>query len=272
MYAFLDLVSSNIVATASQVDISAKHGFITLREDGDIQSTNATNKTPLRVVAAEKQLNRVLLSLEYAPAQDWFGWDVIDVTLTDHGHEGLDANPEPQEYKIYLAVAAINDAPALNVVGLGETQILDQESPLGDDVGDAFLVSSQEDIVTVVTGISVCDVDYEVSGVGYSQLDEFDVTAESLGEGCGSEGPTFQLGMELSVSCTYGLLALNDKQGGLFYEKGGLDARNDSFIVFGTLTDVNDVLSRGIVYTPLDNWSGTDVIKVSEQWREHAVE
>lgn len=215
------------------------------------------------MVATQKRLNHVLLSLEYAPAQDWYGWDVIDVTITDHGHEGLNAIPEAQEYKIYLAVAAINDAPALTVVGLEETQILDKEAPLGDEVGDAFLVSSQEDTVAVVTGISVWDVDYEISGVSCSRLDEFDVTAESFGEGCGPGETPVQLGIELSVSCTYGLLALSGKQEELFYEEGGLDARNDSFVMFGTLTDVNDALSRGIVYTPLGNWSGTDVIKVS---------
>lgn len=188
---------------------------------------------------------------------------MIDVTVTDYSHEGLDANPETQEYKIYLAVAAINDAPTLNVVGLEETQIFDKESPLGDEVGDAFLVSSQEDTVTVITEISVWDVDYETSGVSCGQLDEFDVTTESLGEGCGSGAPPVQLGMELSVSCTYGLLALSGRQGGLFYEEGDVDARKDSLTVFGTLTDVNDALSRGIVYTPLEKWSGVDVIKVS---------
>ena len=246
-----------------QVETSAIHGYITLREDGGVKSTNATSKAPVRVKGTKGEVNNALLSMEYVSAQDWHGLDRIDVIVTDYGHDGMEPYDEPQAYSIHILVAAVNDAPVLNVVGLNKVQVVDEEElPFGDEARDAFLVSVLEDASAVVTGISIWDADFKASGVNFSQQDGTDAATNTDSRVQASETLTVHPRVEISLSCTHGMLALGGVYGGSFAEEKNLEDGVDTLSLVGTLANVNAVLSEGIVYTPVENWSGIDVIKV----------
>lgn len=247
---------------AVQVDISAKHGLISITEEGRERSSNETLHSFVRVSGTSWQVNAALLSMKYISSHNWHGWDKIQVVITDLGYEGLEATSEAQSYDIHLSVAAINDPPIIGVDGFNVTLVLDTQSTAANPTASAFLVSAMEDTVTVVTGVRVWDVDIPEEGGILSRPGEFLIATNSNGAGNGLGRLALNPKIRLSVTCTYGQISLGGGHAGLVAEEGDLDTGERVLIVVGSLSHINEALSEGIIYTPQQNWSGLDVVEV----------
>lgn len=249
-----------------QVDISSQHGYITIMEEGVETATSNASVSTVRISGTAWKVNTALRSVEYISAKDWHGWDRIDVVVADLGYDDFEATTVPQTYSLHTSVAAVNDAPVVEAVGLDTVYILDWESPSGDDIISAFLVTVLEDTAKVITGISISDVDTENAGVALNRPYGFSGTADSGGRGDIFGGLALHPKVKLSISCTYGLLSLSGAHGGLVVEEGDLDAEGKILTVIGTLSNVNTAMEDGILYAPQGDWSGIDVVKVSATW------
>lgn len=245
-----------------QVDLSAQHGFVTLTEETGLNS-RVVGGSPTSVSGYPWQVNADLRSMVYVSDEDWHGWDKISVTVTDLGYDGVQPNTEPQTYHLHLSVAAVNDAPLLEVADFEVVTIVDGEPSSGAEAASAFLIPAEEDTVRVIPGVTVSDVDTKAEGALLNRPDGFFGTVSTDGMGNGLELLAVQPKVGLSLSCAYGLLALGGGHGGLEAEEGDLDGGGQTFSVAGTLDNVNDALMEGIVYTPSADWSGIDVVKVN---------
>lgn len=247
-----------------QVDIHAQHGFVTLTEETGLNSRTVAG-SPTSVSGSPWQVNAALRSMVYVSAEDWHGWDKISVTITDLGYDGVQPNTEPQTYHLHLSVAAVNDAPILEVADFELVTMVDGESSSGAETSSAFLVPAEEDTVRVIPGVTVTDIDTKAEGLLLSRPDGYFGTLSTDGTGNGVELLAVEPKVELSLSCAYGFLALGGGHGGLETEDGDLDGGGQTLSVIGTLVHINDALIEGIVYTPDTDWSGIDVVKVN--WR-----
>ncbi|CAN0477421.1 unnamed protein product, partial [Scytosiphon promiscuus] len=181
-------------------------------------------------------VNAVLQSLTYVSAEDWHGWDKISITVAALGFDGVELTAEPSTYVVYLSVAAVNDAPVVEVTGFTAIDILDGESTSEDGVISAFLVPTPEDTARIISSVTISDVD--------------------------SVASLSPPNVELSLSCTYGLLALGGDQGGLEVEAGDSDDGGQTLTLVGSLSNINAAMAEGMVYTPPLDWSGMDMVKV----------
>lgn len=199
----------------------------------------------------------------YVSAEDWHGWDKISITVTDLGYDGVQPNTEPETYYLYLSVAAVNDAPLLEAAGFEVVAIVDGESSSGDETAFAFYVPAEEDTVSVITGVTVSDVDTKAEGAFLSRPDGFFGTVSTDGKGNGAELLAVEPKVALSLSCAFGLLALGGGYGGLEIEEGDLGGGGQTLSMTGSLFNINAALIEGILYTPNANWNGIDVVEVN---------
>lgn len=197
----------------------------------------------------------------YVSAKDWHGWDKIHVTVADFGNN-LEATAESKVYYLYLSVAAVNDAPTIEVIGFDTTHILDLESLSGGETASVFHASTPEDTVRVITGVAISDVDTDAGNFSQSRPTGFFGTIDASGKGNGVGLLALHPEIELYISCTYGLLTLSGGHGGLVIEEGDLGAGGQSLTVIGTISAINSALIEGIIYTPEDDWSGIDLLEV----------
>lgn len=246
-----------------QVDISAKHGFVTLTQEHNGFTSSAVNETRTTVSGALWQVNAALRSMEYVSAADWHGWDKISIVVTDLGYDGVQAKTESETYYLHISVAAVNDAPVLEAAGYDAITIVDEESTSSYETASAFLVEAQEDTVAVITGVTVSDVDTNAEGLFLNRPDGFFATLSTDGVGNGVELLAVEPKVELSLSCAYGGLAVSAKRGGLELEEGDLDGVGKILSVTGILSNINAALAGGIIYTPSADWNGIDVVEVS---------
>lgn len=208
------------------------------------------------------QVNEALLAMEYVPAQDWHGWDKIEVIVSEINDNTVDAAIEPQAYNLHLSVAAVNDAPVLEVAGFSLTQIIDSGSQSRNDTISAFLVPLLEDSPLDITGVKVWDVDTEATGGSLNRPDGFFGTGSADGRGDGSGMLALYPEMKVSISCTYGMIGLGGEYAGLVGDEQDLDTGGGTLTVFGTVSHINAALLEGIRYIPLENWSGIDLMEV----------
>lgn len=245
------------------MEILARHGFITLTEDGNMTSSATASTNSVGTMGTPWQVNEALLSVVYVSAKDWHGWDKITITVTDLGYDGLQPIAGPTTYNLHLSVAAINDAPILEVFGFTAVNVSNQESPSSGEETSAFLVSTPEDTARTISGVVISDVDTAATGTYLGRPDGFFGTGRTDSKGDGVGMLAFQPKLELKLSCTYGLLALGGEHAGLVAEEGELGARGKTLTVVGTLSSLNAAMAEGIVYTPEENWGGIDVVEVS---------
>lgn len=191
--------------------------------------------------------------MEYVPTQDWHGWDKIYVTVSEFDGNTVDGATEPQSYSLNLFVAAVNDAPAIEVTGFSLTEIIDSESQSTNETISAFLVPLLEDTPLDVTGVKIWDVDTEATGASLNRPDGAFGTAAP---GMLALNPE----MNVSFSCTYGMVALGGEYAGLVPDER--DTGGGILTVVGTISSINDVLLEGISYIPSENWSGIDLMEV----------
>lgn len=242
--------------------MSAKHGSVTFVQEESGLASDAASKSPTRVSGFYWQVNAALRSVMYVSAKDWHGWDKISITVTDLGHDDFQPDTEPSTYELHLSVAAVNDGPVLEAADFEPVTLIDAESPSGNESFAAFLVPAQEDNARVITTVAVSDVDTNAEGAFLSRPDGFLGTVITDGMGNGAELLAVNPKIALSLSCEYGLLAFGEQRGGLVAEEGVLDGVGQMLTVIGTISNVNDALAEGIVYTPSENWNGIDVIEV----------
>lgn len=200
--------------------------------------------------------------MEYVSAADWHGWDKISIVVTDLGYDDVQPSNEGETHYLHISVAAINDAPVLEVGDFEAITIVDEESPSGDETTSAFLVPAQEDAVTVIAGVMVSDVDTKAEGLFLNRPDGFVATLSADGMGNGAEMLAVEPKIALSLSCTYGSLALGPESGGLVAGDGDLDGGGKMLSVTGKISNINAALVEGIIYTPSANWNGIDVVEV----------
>lgn len=246
------------------MDLSAKHGRISVTEEGRERSSDSASQSSVRVSGTSWQVNAVLLSMEYIAPQDWYGWDKIYVAVTDLGHSSRDTTIDVRTYEIALSVAAINDPPVIEINGFDLTLASDTESGATDSTTSAFLVPSKEDTVAVVTGVRVSDVDITSDGGILSRPDGFLLVVDSNGAGNGVELLASNPRIRLSISSTYGQISLGGEHAGLVAEVGDLDTGEQLLIVVGALHHINEALSEGIIYKPKQDWSGIDMVEVRQ--------
>lgn len=250
------------------MNISIQHGSVAITEEGKEKTSDSGRSSPLSVSGCPWEVNAALLSLTYVSAEDWHGWDKISISVTDLGFDGLEPAAEPSTYVIYLSVAAVNDAPVMEVTGFTDIDILDGESASGDDgILSAFLVPTSEDTPRIISSVTISDVDTAAAGLAsLSPPDVFFGAAGGTGRGDGEGMLALHPKVEVSISCTYGLLALGGDHGGLEVEEGTLDDGGQTLTLVGSLSNVNAAMAEGIVYTPQLDWSGMDMVKVRSSW------
>lgn len=242
------------------MSISAQEGSVAITEEGKGKRSNGLS--PVSFSGCPWEVNAVLQSLTYMSAEDWHGWDTISITVTDLGFGGLEPTAEPNTYAIYMSVAAVNDAPVLEITGFTVINVLDRESASGDEIISAFLVPTSEDTARIISSVTISDVDTAVAGASLSRPDVFSGTAGGNGRGDGEGMLALYPKVELSLSCTYGLLELGGGHGGLEIEEGDLDNGGHTLTLVGSLSNINEAMEEGIVYTPQPGWSGMDMVKV----------
>lgn len=221
-----------------------------------------TERSVINLSGTVWRVNAALLSTEYVSAMDWHGWDKVEVTITDLGYDGL-LMAEPTTRSLHLLVAAVNDAPVIEVTSYESVRIVDKESSLTDEAPSAFLVPAAEDTVTVITEVSISDVDAEVAQSSLSRRDRFSGMIHADGDGVGLRNLAVMPRIEIMLSCTYGLVALGGEQEGLLTTNASIQAGEQRLTVVDTLSNINKAMSEGIVYTPAENWNGIDMIEVS---------
>lgn len=241
------------------MNISAEQGSIAITQQGQDNTSNNTRLLPVSVFGCPWEVNAALQSLTYVSAEDWHGWDKISITVADLGFDGVELTAEPSTYVVYLSVAAVNDAPVVEVTGFTAIDILDGESTSGDGVISAFLVPTIEDTARIISGVTISDVD---SVASLSPPNVFFGTVGGTGRGGGEGMLALHPKVELSLSCTYGLLALSGDQGGLEVEAGDSDDGGQTLTLVGSLLNINAAMAEGMVYTPPLDWSGMDMVKV----------
>ena len=241
------------------MNISAEQGSVAITQQGKEKTSNNARLSPVSVFGCPWEVNAVLQSLTYVSAEDWHGWDKIVVTVTDLGFYGVEQTAEPSTYVIYLSVAAVNDAPVVEVEGFTAVDILDGESSSGGGIIPAFLVPAQEDTDRTIYSVTISDVD---SSASLSPPDVFFGTVGSTGRGDGEGIFALHPKVELSLSCTYGLLALGGDRGGLVIEEGYSDDGGQTMTLVGSLSKINAAMAEGMVYTPQLDWNGMDTVKV----------
>lgn len=241
------------------MNISAEQGSVAITQQGQDYTSNNDRLLPVSVFGCPWEVNAVLQSLTYVSAEDWHGWDKISITVADLGFDGVELTAEPSTYVVYLSVAAVNDAPVVEVTGFTAIDILDGESTSGDGVISAFLVPTPEDTARIISSVTISDVD---SVASLSPPNVFFGTVGGTGRGDGEGMLALHPKVELSLSCTYGLLALGGDQGGLEVEAGDSDDGGQTLTLVGSLSNINAAMAEGMVYTPPLDWSGMDMVKV----------
>lgn len=249
------------------MSISAQEGSVAITEEG--KGKMSTKSSPVSFSGCPWEVNAVFQSLTYASAEDWHGWDKVIITVTDLGFDDLEPTPEPKTYVIYLSVAAVNDAPVVEISGFTVIDVLDRESASGDEIVSAFLVPASEDTSTTISSVTISDVDIAAAGASWSRPDVFFGTAGGHGRGDGEGMLALHPKVEVSLACTYGLLSLGGDHGGLEIEEGGgEDDGGTTLTVVGSLSNINGAMVEGIVYTPQPDWSGTDMVQVGASWNK----
>ncbi|CAM9224731.1 unnamed protein product, partial [Ectocarpus fasciculatus] len=246
-----------------QVEVSAKHGFVTLSGETAGLVSDGVIGTPAIVSGTSWQVNAGLRSLVYVSAEDWHGWDKMSITVTDLGDDSLQTPTEPVTYYLHVSVAAVNDAPVFTSMGFEEVTLVDAESSLGDEQTSALLVSAQEDTVRIISGVSIWDVDTMAERALLNRPDGFFGTVSTDGMGNGAELLAVEPKVSLSLSCSYGSLGLVGEYGGLEVVEGELDSSGQILSVTGALSNINAALMEGIAYTPSSDWNGIDVVEVA---------
>lgn len=244
------------------MNISAEHGSVVITQQGKEKTSNNAHLSPVSVFGCPWEVNAVLQSLKYVSAKDWHGWDKIIVTVTDLGFYGVEPTTEYSTYAIYLSVEAVNDAPVVEVKGFTAIDILDGESSSGGGTISAFLVPTQEDTAIIIYSVIISDVD---SAASLSPSSVF-LTASGTGRGDGEGRLALHPKVELSLSCTYGMLALGGDHGGLVIEEGYSDDGGQALTLVGSLSNINAAMAEGMVYTPQLDWSGMEMVKVRQSW------
>ena len=242
--------------------ISTEQGSVAITQQGKENKSNSTRSSPVSVFGYPWEVNAALQSLTYVSAEDWHGWDKISITVTDLGFDGVQQTAEPSTYVIYLSVAAVNDAPAVGITGFTVIDIFDRESTSGDGIITAFLVPTTEDTARTISSVTISDVDSAAVGASLSPPDIFFGTGGGAGRGDGGTMLALHPKVELSLSCTYGLLALGGDNGGLVVEEGDWGDGGQTLTLVGSLSNINAAMVEGIVYTPQLDWSGMDIVKV----------
>lgn len=244
------------------MELSAKHGFVTLTGEIAGMVSDGVIGTPAIVSGTSWQVNAGLRSLVYVSAEDWHGWDRISITVTDLGDDSLQMPADPMTYYLHVSVAAVNDAPVFTAAGFEEVALVDGESSPGDEQTSALLVLAEEDTVRIISSVSIWDVDTKAERVLLNRPDGFFGTVSTDGMGNGAELLAVEPKVALSLSCTYGSLGLGGGHGGLEVVEGDLDSGGQILSVTGALSNINAALMEGIVYTPSSDWNGIDVVEV----------
>ena len=199
-----------------QITLSADNGTLTLDPvgvltftdgDGDADSTMTFRGTL-------DDVNATLATLQYQSNLNYNGPDTVTVTANDLGNTGT-GGPLTDTKTIDLTVQAVNDAP-VNTVPTSEM---------------AF-----EDVATVISGISVSDVD--------------------ANEGSGQ--------LEVTLSVDQGVLTVN---AGVIGGLTGTDITGSgtgTVVLTGTQAAINATLadSNGLVYLGGQDFNGQDVLTV----------
>lgn len=209
-------------------------------------------------------VNQNLRSMEYTSRPNWNGWDKITVSLTDLGYDGSDMGNKMNSYEIHISVAAINDPPILEVTGLSHADVLERGAT-GDNREVAiatYLYLGAEDTTSIITGLTIRDVDIPEPGDALNIPDGFSLIAGSSDEEGGISFVAMNPKMRLSLACTYGKIALGGGHAGLTADVGSLDNHAQLLVLEGSLSNFNDALVEGIVYMPHQDWHGVDLIEV----------
>lgn len=247
------------------MNVSTKHGEITLAGDDVVSESNATHVSYLRFSGPLWKVNRQLVSLEYTGTPNWHGWDKVTISLNNVHHDGLRREKPILSYPLHLYVAAINDPPSLRVTGFSPIPLVDEES--GDDhpfsTTAAYLVPAYEDTAVAITGVTIEDADVPEIEDSFVRPRSLAVVGNGIPRYGARPSPLEPLMAKLSVTAAYGMIAMGGRDAELVTEDGGLGIPSRLLVVGGTLRSLNESLSKGIVYTPKKDWHGIDLVQVS---------
>ncbi|CAM9199449.1 unnamed protein product, partial [Discosporangium mesarthrocarpum] len=259
------------MGSSFEVHISVDVGELSLSaQPMEFVASDSSRGSSLTLSGFLPHINEALLTLAYTPKEDWHGWDKISVSVTDLREiettaEGTDISDSRSIARIlrelFVSVAAVNDAPVVEVSSLNATTLVDTEVNITKPK-EAFLHSTEEDIALIITEVRVRDVDTEAFGMSLGLPDGFHAVDGGARAGDGAGLMTFEPHISLSLSCEHGLLSLVGGAGGLRIVQGDPWGGSRDLIILGSLAKVNHALEQGLRYRPDSNWYGMEGIQV----------
>lgn len=190
-----------------EVSLSVAHGTLTLNGTTGLTFPSGANGTgSMTISGTVTNINTALNGMIYQPTLNYLGPDTLNVGANDLGNTGS-GSPGTDTDSVVITISAVNDPPVVT-------------GPVGINVA--------EDVVTVVAGVGVTDVD-----AGGATIDmTFTVTNGVIGFG-DSTGLTMMSGNNGTTTVTYRgtLTAFNNTLGTLSYRTNTNSTTADTLVI-----------------------------------------